>query len=569
MRVSSRRSALSFFCVSVLMSSALASGCGSSPPDDADEGAGGTIPNKGECTKSADCEAPLSHCTDWGECVACLESDHCDTGFCDDQNRCVFCLEDDHCDGGVCNPDGHCLECLTGSDCASGHCLGNECLPEGMCAPGADCADGFRCVARASGATRGFCELECDVLAEDPCPDDLLCTLRGFDETSGDPIGTCVEPNGGAGEQDSCRSEEVQCEENLLCVARTPIDLRCNSLCDVEAETSTCAPGSTCEEVVFQSGATIGACIADKIPCTDNADCPDDERCSITARGEMICIQAVGPKEGGDACTTGLECDAGLCLGDFCFGACSDSDSCFEGGACLPRFLTNNDGMFWFIPVCVPTCTSDTDCGEEEACRYETSSRPYGFVGACGIAIGTLENGEDCSSSSECRSGNCLLRPEGYCAGMCETEDDCGPRTTCTDTLLRAGSGEDGRINTEDDILAVQRVCTPFECVNDTDCPGDWICKPEEMVGWTPSATLTLRCGPKLGDMPAGSECELDRDCETGRCLKSQEPGGAPFCFGACEIADAECSEGLRCVQEAAQIPYGLGHFASYPSCIP
>ena len=126
--------------------------------------------------------------------------------------------------------------------------------------------------------------------------------------------------------------------------------------------------------------------------CGDNIDnnCAGgvDEGCSpVNSRGV------------GASCSTGMDCDGGVCVtgwpSGYCSAQCSQSVACPGGSTCYQ--LNSSQGP---VLVCLDDCASSADCRPGYACVV-TQGR-----GACGPA---------CSSDAECAQGYVCDSSTGQC----------------------------------------------------------------------------------------------------------------------------------------------------------
>lgn len=258
----------------------------------------------------------------------------------------------------------------------------------------------------------------------------------------------------------------------------------------------------------------------------------------------------------GDACTNGMACPSGLCLGGYCSRLCADEAPCPEGFACqeVPTGSAEYDGSYCHPLPIGGVCAEHSDCIEGQVCRGGVCTRscagaltcPEGF--SCGSATSVCELipiGAVCASAPECETGLCVAGrctrpcdvnipcntvgyecgPEGVCAlqpmgDACEAVADCAAGL-CADGLCSRPCGElapciDGWV-----CDAALGQCLLAEvggvCAESAECPGG------ECVG----GECTRVCGAQA-PCPVGFECD-----GTGQCARIPEP---PAPAGGCQV---------------------------------
>ena len=343
---------------------------------------------------------------------ACAEVVAADGAPCDDGDACT---EEDACEGGECR--GLALTC-EGMD---EPCMAVSCDPEvGAClhepaADGEPCDDGDPCT-QDEVCLAGLCLSDVNLCACQELPDGAPCDdgdgCTDFDACAG---GACQ------GVPASCPAPEDDC---LL---------------------------GACDPV---SGECVVVAAADGSPCDDENPCTEDEICLAGAcQGQDICACADAPEgtacDDADPCTVDDACDAG----GFCVGAAMDCATldvpCMLGvcdpvlGACaaIPRDngLTCDDGQICTsgdqcqLGLCVGTpadCSPlDTACGVG-ACEEETGacvSEPLADDTPC-------DDGDPCTGHDDCQAGVCLgeIPLCGPCQGL-SAGDPCDDGDPCTE----------------------------------------------------------------------------------------------------------------------------------------
>lgn len=564
-------------------------------------GTGGTGGAPPECAVHDDCTGELPLCSPDGNCVACLGHADCPLdapscfegacllcgdetscegrGHCDPiSGACVACVEDADCDGGRCTAARRCVECIKGSDCESGICNANVCAKGDACNGDVPCKDGLVCVTWSQGALFGTCETICDLETQTGCEEGRHCQLITFDSVTFDPIGLCMEPNGGPKEGEACGADPV-CEANLICVNYGADVNECVRYCDPEAE-DTCGEGRACEAVRFSSvpnTPAVHVCTKARVNCTTNADCEAGESCSVVAGPndtvELACVPTSGPKKGGELCAANDECATGYCIQEYgvCYGTCETGGDCGPGAACSTLFVSVNGGPAEFVPACMRSCGAERDCRPTEGCSVVLSFARDEFISICSPSSGTVPAGEACTSFGDCRSSGCEGGPDGgYCNGRCRDNGDCGGSTVCVPTW-RQGPGPDGTYYTSDDLFQPFGMCRGRTCTSDGDCDG-WACVPES-DGNNPSVgQMPLRCTPPFGPRRGGEPCSFGDDgCRSGTCGTVFLRAGS-LCFEACTAA-ADCADGMICEPAAMSLYHGFDGsdavYKDFAACIP
>lgn len=436
-------------------------------------------------------------------------------------------------------PGGYCSQTCTG-DCPEG----SQCTPVGRglalclqdCDPAAEdpCErPGYGCSSRSFVCVPGCTEdsdcggeLACDRLGGfggagscyDPgsetgaaCTSDAQCPAGGFclaEDLAGWPGGTCigfdcdVATNEGCGEGAHC----IEGRRDPLCIAACSIDDDCRDgyRCvgdDDYPERRTCRPACT------SSDQCAGSLVCN--PAVGTCDVPFDTnelgRSCSTRRGACAggtCLTEFDSGHPGsecvfEGCTPGPDaadgCPGdGVCLGDadpYCISACTSSDDCRSGYACLPVDAASPErGM-----GCRPACTDSDQCandGTDGAPRFECNPG----TGRCGFPTEPTSVGMACASDDECGEGRCLSEtetglPGGLCIADCEVGgDECPAATTCRDNPNGDGT-----------------VCLP-DCVPGSDtCRSGYACDPALY-------TCVAQCAE--GDCSDGLSC----DATTGFC---------------------------------------------------
>lgn len=182
---------------------------------------------------------------------------------------------------------------------------------------------------------------------------------------------------------------------------------------------SACAPGASCVSLGAPSIVPDSVCVG----CGSDADCGSGDVCGLGApvsQTLMIPTECVPAAQTplGELCSTGEQCETGVCAAGVCSTCAADAD-CGSSGTCGPGWTTTA-----FAPhVCNPgahaaasgaPCASDGDCAS----------------GTCnGTAGAQCLDGRSCTSSYDCpfddssaddsalENGPCI--PAGDIGGTC------------------------------------------------------------------------------------------------------------------------------------------------------
>jgi len=233
---------------------------------------------------------------------------------------------------------------------------------------------------------------------------------------------------------------------------------------------------------------------------------------------------------GGSAELRSLEPDDkdGICFIYANFTQGKPCDSCKSDSNCKSGYCLEypDEGMH-----CGQNCTSDSNCPDLFYC-YDIQSGTDQCVadnGYCNQAGNNIPLGYFCYGQETCESGLCLVVPDtAYCSKECTLNSQCPSPLKCISGLCIMGGstplGGDCKshmdcqsglcLGTSDD----GGVCTK-ECDDDGDCPPN---------GFACSMGYCL----KGGDIPYGSPCGYDMECETMSCIPVE---GEKMCTYLCD----------------------------------
>ncbi|MBN2497596.1 MAG: hypothetical protein JXR96_23585 [Deltaproteobacteria bacterium] len=303
----------------------------------------------------------------------------------------------------------------------------------------------------------------------------------------------------------ACRESYIPCEQHWNC----PDDMVCDEgrcipddgrarPCSMDMQ---CRLGERCRD---------GMCTTDP-SCRSDEDCPPGMRCHMLS-GD--CIPGSRPCGSDADCPEGSHCDSssGTCT----MNECSSDADCAPGQVCDPQTGTCAAGG--------PECSSDADCMAGQRCdKVAGVCRAGGCLadsdclagqycdhvtGVCRYPTG------GCQSDADCPSGSWCDEDSGDCRTGCRTDADCPEGTTC-----EPSSG----------------ICqSSTDCSGDSDCPAGHRCN-----------TTSGLCEPEPGQVPDGSACQANADCQSANCVPVTQP---PVCLSPCR-SSARCPTNWTCVE--------------------
>jgi hypothetical protein len=247
----------------------------------------------------------------------------------------------------------------------------------------------------------------------------------------------------------------------------------------------------------------------------------------------LVCAIASGctgpavPADGGESCTTDLDCDDGhectidscgvsnLCRHDEVDELCADGLVCESGRGCVSS----------------ASCASDTECDDSIACTTDS-------CGVGGICNHTPVNAR-CGAGETCDTAMGCVAPTGACAADADCNDDvactrdtCAADRTCSNTALDelcdTAAGER--------CSATAGCFVPMPCTTEADCQDGNFCNGRE------------RCTAEFGCAPAEAPvmCNDSNDCTLEMCDPTLTNDDDPTQMGACstplcDSSRAEC----------------------------
>ena len=473
------------------------------------------------CTGSMDQSAPS--CAQW-----CVTDEDCDEGA--------------HCDG-ICVgnlPAGS--YCNEDSDCLTGHCDHGICCSNGdCCLTAAACPSQYKAYASCDEPSG------CQGHRVDPTCDQFVCGTVEVQDDSG--CGWWVAADGcGLFAPASCNGAADQqapdCPETCLNDGDCDSEAHCDGVCKADlSDGEQCDENSDCQSAYCANG----YCCQQGQCCGLALHCPD------TFTAPAVCDEAVACQ----GTSTAAACQAHECVGikvpdD---SACSVQTKALDCSPYKPLFCTGTQSQL--APACPAACLGDGECVEGAHCDDS----------AC---VMDLPAGAVCDENSDCTTEHCV---NGFCCAQgdcCFSAFDCPEQywkdPECTDSAACQGKRTDatckqsacGSVDVPDDsacaVTTPSDDCGPYK---PTYCNG----KVEQLAPECPAVcTLMTQCEAQAHckgnqcqwDLPDGSQCDLDSDCESGYC-------GNGFCCAesdCCSVAqdcpplyqsDSDCGDAAGC----------------------
>ena len=515
------------------------------PCNDGNPCTGGDVCQSGQCTAGANvcpCQDDAD-CLDSGFVGGCLGAIYCDTSTTPtqckvDPGQAIPCpVLEDPCQASACNPaTGQCTltnapegaPCEDGSICTvADKCVAGQCLPgDNLC----ECDNNDDCSAHEDG---------------DPCNGTLICDKSGiFPVCKVDPatIITCQLP------EEPCKSAACDPVAGGCVETNVPDQTPCD-------DGSVCTVAEMCADGQCTGG--------NQVKCNDGNDCTADE-----CDAQVGCLHNVlsgFPCNDGDFCTTGDQCQQGICQGQGQL-QCGDenlctTDSCDPDLGCVhsPNSEPCSDGNACTVGdacsagLCKPA--SMLQCDDNNACTFDTCSPDQGCVNTPQNV--PCNDGDECTLVDKCVQGQCV----GTGAPECEdnnpcTDDACVKEKGCAHVANTATCDDNNACTTQD--ICAASVCTggpPPDCNDDDECTDDSCGADTGCVHTlnTDFETDQLNCGM------CGHVCPQFTVCQGGECLLM--PGrpcqqGGDCLSGFCR-QDWD-GDGLFCAQDAVSCVYAL-----------
>lgn len=346
----------------------------------------------------------------------------------------------------------------------------------------------------------------------------------------------------------------------------------CTRACSSNEECENAVDGPYGAEFVCMTNGTSGTCVPGQGERCDrlaNGQCDDEnDACKwgvIYAPDNTYggtCQPATeGGRDVGQSCDEeqGVNCANDLCLFGTCTSLCdpfapADRSPCPTGWRCFDEF---DIGVT--LDICLPQyCERQADCPEGNTCTiaFEFNSETV----LRGICLQTDPSqaapGEVCTEERVCGAGACLNDEdgEGFCAGPCDTDADCGPNAYC-DVILFGINADPGSAPAAicfegDRPTGSLRACeVDADCAADGDNPQEacdlYLDREIEAGRDQYPPRISGRC-VEIADNAVGfgENCSDLVPCSSpGLCLGS---GGNAFCSNACRDS-RDCGEGGLC----------------------
>ena len=396
----------------------------------------------------------------------CTTSDACVGGKCvgalnpaiDDSNVCTV----DKCDatGSITHVSvsvGSCDDgdpCTKSDGCNKGNCQGVKLV----CNDGNPCTDDLCDPLKQSGGVFGLCVTK-NLLGGAPCDDANLCTDSDACVTNNVGVAVCSGLAKDCDDKNKCTNDLCQvgigclhipaagfCDDGDVC---TTVDKCDNAVCKGSkkdcADTNLCTNDScdaktgVCAHDIFNgpcddnnkctSGdqCQAGLCAGAAINCDDSNTCTND-LCDVVTGCKHIPLAGGTPCDDGLSCTFNDYCDAGKCTQlakDYKCIICTNDDQC--------KPYDNNDLCDGKVKCVVtpkasvcsvdPTTIVKCDAGKNNACTTNTCAPDSG---AC--ALVTKNEGTPCASGDKCVD-NATCDKGGACNGIATVCDD---KNQCT-----------------------------------------------------------------------------------------------------------------------------------------
>jgi len=303
----------------------------------------------------------------------------------------------------------------------------------------------------------------------------------GSGGSSGSSSGSGSGSDGGSGSS----SGGASCDGGVLC--------SCANASDCSSASSICATSSIVG--VTLNNAVGNFCTKE---CCASSDCPSGTVCYASGEGGQYCVDptwlgrqkpAAPPTlQGGSSCSTGSQCNSGLCVN----GACADTCCSYASSSCASP---NASCIFGAFP------------GKQ---GIDTHFAPH-----CAALPGNTQTGNPCSSNSQCQGGLCYDFGGSLgadCTQPCRTSPECGSGSVCAwdvqgsdvyAACFPLGMYGNFGASCSNDNQCASLVCNTTNCTgpcfSDGDCSAvpNWRCTPSIVIDFmTAGMYSVLSCGP-------------------------------------------------------------------------
>lgn len=359
--------------------------------------------------------------------------------------------------------------------------------------------------------------------------------------------GDCVYPTVFSSEYGYCSRSCVRDEECENAVPGGPYGQEFRCLTD--GTSGICVPGSATRCDLVRNG----ECSVEGEVCKWGLIYAPDQNYGGTCQPATE-----GGREVGESCDEeqGINCANDFCLFDTCTSLCdpnapADRSPCPDFWTCFRDF---DIGIT--LDVCLPAyCEKDSDCGNGATCSLAFEFNSDAILRGICLATdeGQAQPGEECSEERPCQGATCLGDEDGagFCAGMCDTDADCGPDAYC-DIINFGITAEPGSAPAQICIEG-ERTGSGRPCSTDLDCGADdenaeeaceyFVDGQLEAGRFVSPPELAGRCAEiKANSVEFGAACSDLLPCRTeSLCLTS---GNSSFCSAACRDS-RDCNNGV------------------------
>jgi uncharacterized protein (TIGR03382 family) len=282
-----------------------------------------------------------------------------------------------------------------------------------------------------------------------------------------------------------------------------------------------CTSDGNCTGGLKCRGASAGSGFICTTDCAGGATCPAGLTCQAAkttgGANTQACLVPVGSPDLCKFCTSGQDCNSGICLTtgreNYCSLSCTTDAQCGTGFECYQQ------------QYCVPSGTSCpvAQCTGNAQC-------PVGYACQAGMCQATGNPGDRCESSSYCAACSVCIgnSTEAFCRSCCGGAGQNGSCTACNATTC---SG----------------TATCVSLVNSQGQPSpDRVCVPS-------GSGLCAACG-------SNSDCQAGLSCYAGRCHSPCNPGATNTCNQkACHAIPGSSQGVCACQDEIAYVGQSCG----------
>jgi len=291
------------------------------------------------------------------------------------------------------------------------------------------------------------------------------------------------------------------------------------------------------------------------IECQNDADCQDQNSCTIDFCSEQSCHHSPFPDntwcDDGDACTISDGCQKGVCTGTL--RDCSALDDQCNIGVCQqgecrtaprPQNTGCDDGLFCSDPdscndgLCSgppracddgDSCTEDICDEASRSCRHELRPRP-GAEGPAGDATCSDKVDNDCDGLTDAQDANCLF---------CTSDAECDDANPCTRDLCQG------------------MICSNEPLAEENSCEDGLFCTVDDRCLGGTCQGQARDCSAGAGPCQYGVCSEQNRRCELRQSGDGTPCNDGLFCTlgdrclsGSCTGTTRDCDDGNPCTAD-------------------